>query len=45
MAVVKTKPTSAGRRFVTKIVNKELNKGSAFASLLCKKKKSVVCHD
>ncbi len=28
MAIVKTKPTSAGRRFVVKVVNKDLHKGA-----------------
>ncbi|MCU7881867.1 MAG: 50S ribosomal protein L2 [Candidatus Thiodiazotropha sp. (ex Lucinoma aequizonata)] len=40
MAVVKTKPTSAGRRFVVKIVNDELHKGEPFGPLLAKKSKS-----
>jgi large subunit ribosomal protein L2 len=30
MAVVKTKPTSAGRRFVIKVVNPELHKGAPY---------------
>lgn len=34
MTIVKTKPTSPGRRFVVKVVNKELHKGSPFAPLL-----------
>jgi large subunit ribosomal protein L2 len=33
MAIVKTKPTSAGRRFVVKIVNKELHKGAPVSAL------------
>ncbi|MDH5218084.1 MAG: 50S ribosomal protein L2, partial [Gammaproteobacteria bacterium] len=37
MAVVKTKPTSAGRRFVVKIVNPDLYKGKPYAALLEKK--------
>ncbi|MCU7813641.1 MAG: 50S ribosomal protein L2 [Candidatus Thiodiazotropha sp. (ex Lucinoma kastoroae)] len=40
MAVVKTKPTSAGRRFVVKVVNDELHKGEPFGPLLAKKSKS-----
>ena len=32
MAVVKTKPTSAGRRHVVKVVNDELYKGRAYGS-------------
>lgn len=34
MALVKTKPTSAGRRFVTKVMNPELHKGDPYAPLL-----------
>lgn len=34
MAVVKTKPTSAGRRFVVKITNPELYKGKPYAPLV-----------
>lgn len=37
MAVVKTKPTSPGRRFVVKVVNPELHKGEAHKSLLARK--------
>ncbi|MCG7601335.1 50S ribosomal protein L2 [Halomonas sp. McH1-25] len=40
MAVVKTKPTSAGRRHVVKIVGEELYKGRAYAPLLEKQSKS-----
>ncbi|MCK0769850.1 50S ribosomal protein L2 [Chromohalobacter salexigens] len=40
MAVVKTKPTSAGRRHVIKVVNDELYKGRPYAGLLEKKSKS-----
>ncbi|SHI26608.1 50S ribosomal protein L2 [Ferrimonas marina] len=40
MAIVKCKPTSAGRRHVTKIVNNELHKGKPHAALLDKKSKS-----
>ena len=34
MAIVKTKPTSPGRRFLVKIVNSELHKGKPYAPLL-----------
>ena len=34
MAIVKCKPTSAGRRHVVKVVNPELHKGKPFAALL-----------
>ena len=40
MAVMKTKPTSAGRRHVVKVVNAELHKGKPLASLVEKKSKS-----
>ena len=40
MALVKTKPTSAGRRHLVKVVNAELHKGKPFAGLLEKKSKS-----
>ncbi|MCU7919969.1 MAG: 50S ribosomal protein L2 [Candidatus Thiodiazotropha sp. (ex Epidulcina cf. delphinae)] len=40
MAVVKSKPTSAGRRFVVKVVNAELHKGQPYGPLLAKKSKS-----
>ena len=40
MAIVKTKPTSAGRRFVVKVVNKDLHKGDPYGPLLDKKGKS-----
>ncbi|MDV6320434.1 50S ribosomal protein L2 [Chromohalobacter sp. HP20-39] len=40
MAVVKTKPTSAGRRHVVKVVNDELYKGRPYDGLLEKKSKS-----
>ena len=36
MAVVKTKPTSAGRRFVVKVVDAELHKGAPHKALLSK---------
>lgn len=37
MAIVKTRPTSPGRRFLIKIVNPELHKGSPYEPLLEKK--------
>ena len=40
MAIVKSKPTSAGRRFVVKVVNPELFKGAPCRSLLEKKSKN-----
>ncbi|ALM51145.1 50S ribosomal protein L2 [Halomonas huangheensis] len=40
MAIVKTKPTSAGRRHVVKIVGENLHKGRAYAPLLEKQSKS-----
>jgi len=40
MALVKTKPTSAGRRFVVKVVTPDLHKGAPHAPLLEKKIKS-----
>jgi len=40
MAIVKCKPTSAGRRFVVKVVNQDLHKGAPYAPLLEKKSKS-----
>jgi large subunit ribosomal protein L2 len=40
MAIVKAKPTSAGRRHLTKIVNVELHKGAPHAALVEKKSKS-----
>lgn len=40
MAVIKTKPTSPGRRFVTKVVSSELHKGAPHASLLETKRKT-----
>jgi len=39
MAIVKTKPTSAGRRFVVKVVNPGLHKGAPHEPLLEKKSK------
>ena len=40
MPVLKTKPTSAGRRHLVKIVNPDLHKGKPYAPLLEKKSKS-----
>ena len=40
MAVVKSKPTSPGRRHHVKVVNKDLYKGRAYAPLLEKNSKS-----
>jgi len=40
MAIVKTKPTSAGRRFVVKVVNPDLHKGEPYRSLVEKKSKN-----
>ncbi|QEM80439.1 MULTISPECIES: 50S ribosomal protein L2 [Halomonas] len=40
MAIVKTKPTSAGRRHVVKIVGEGLHKGRAYGPLLEKQSKS-----
>ena len=40
MALVKTKPTSPGRRFVVKVVNKDLHKGTPVRSLTESKSKS-----
>ncbi len=40
MAVVKSKPTSPGRRFVVKVVNPDLHKGAPYAPLLEKKSKT-----
>lgn len=39
MAIVKSKPTSPGRRFVVRVVNKELHKGAPYAPLLEAKSK------
>ncbi len=41
MALVKVKPTSAGRRAVVKVVNKDLHKGKPFAGLVEKKSKNA----
>jgi large subunit ribosomal protein L2 len=40
MALVKTKPTSAGRRHLVKVVHSDLHKGAPFAPLLEKKSKT-----
>ncbi|MCK5355176.1 MAG: 50S ribosomal protein L2 [Methyloprofundus sp.] len=40
MAIVKSKPTSAGTRFVIRIKNDDLHKGKPFAKLLAKKSKN-----
>ncbi|MCH1491991.1 MAG: 50S ribosomal protein L2 [Luminiphilus sp.] len=40
MPVVKSKPTSAGRRHQVKVTNKELHKGKPYAPLLQKKSKT-----
>jgi len=40
MAVVKSKPTSPGRRYVVKVVTPDLHKGEPYAPLLEKKSKS-----
>lgn len=40
MAIVKCKPTSAGRRFVVKVVNNDLHKGAPYAPLVEKQSKS-----
>ncbi len=40
MAIVKSKPTSPGRRFVVKVVNPDLHKGAPYSPLLEKKSKS-----
>ena len=40
MALLKTKPTSPGRRFVVSVVDKNLHKGAPFAPLVEKKSKS-----
>jgi large subunit ribosomal protein L2 len=40
MPLVKSKPTSPGRRFVVKVVNPDLHKGDPYAPLLDKKSKS-----
>lgn len=41
MAIVKSKPTSPGSRFVVRVKNEDLHKGKPFAPLLRKKVKVV----
>ncbi len=41
MAIVKTKPTSAGRRFVVKVVNEDLHRGKPYAPLVEAKPKKA----
>lgn len=41
MPVVKTKPTSPGRRFLVKVVNPDLHKGKPYAPLLEKQSKNA----
>ena len=40
MPIVTMKPTSAGRRFVTKVVHPHLQKGDPFSPLVVSKKKT-----
>ena len=40
MTVVKVRPTSPGRRFVTKVIGQNLYKGEAHAPLLINKNKT-----
>lgn len=40
MAVIKTKPTSPGRRFLVKVVNPELHKGAPYKPLLAPKSRN-----
>ena len=40
MALIKTKPTSPGRRFVIKVVDNELHKGKPFEALTAPKKRT-----
>ncbi|MDR3492625.1 MAG: 50S ribosomal protein L2 [Gammaproteobacteria bacterium] len=40
MAIVKSKPTSPGRRFVVRVSNSDLHKGEPYAPLLTKKNKT-----
>ena len=40
MAIVKSKPTSPGRRFVVRVASKDLHKGEPYAPLLEKKNKT-----
>ena len=39
MAVIKTRPTSPGRRFVVKVVDEGLHKGKPFKGLVSSKKR------
>lgn len=39
MSLVKTKPTSAGRRFLIKVVNPDLHKGKPHSPLVKSKKR------
>ncbi len=41
MAIVKTKPTSPGRRFVVKVVNPELHKGKPYEPLVVSKQQTA----
>jgi len=41
MAIVKTKPTSPGRRFLVKVVNQELHSGKPYSGLLEKQKQNA----
>ena len=40
MAIIKSKPTSAGSRFVIRVKNNDLHKGKPYSQLLTKKKKT-----
>jgi large subunit ribosomal protein L2 len=40
MAIVKTKPSSAGRRFMVKVVTPDMHRGAPYAPLVSKKSKS-----
>lgn len=40
MALIHARPTSAGRRFVIKVVNPELHKGTPYAPLIASKKRT-----
>ena len=41
MPIVKSKPTSPGRRFVVRVVNPDLHKGANYKPLLEKKSKKM----
>lgn len=41
MAIIKAKPTSPGRRFLVKVVNKDLHKGKPHKSLVVSKKQNA----